>query len=225
KTMGSWPIPEMVKQIEAVREAFSADTRKPFVLKPSFPYGSPSMSHQSTPPRASSFKPPMIRTSPMDQGMSGLSGSQSQVSYINHPITPPVSAGPKSDSPAQSLVMMANGQTSQASSHGITMTEAPSWNPSRIFDQWNSTFGTQPAQNQTSVSPQSNSLSIPPSGAPEIPNIQQPNPTTPMSAGPHGMPPQQYSAAPVQTFVTPAMWQQSVASVYEGGMKRHHFDG
>ncbi|KAK7983738.1 hypothetical protein PG989_011140 [Apiospora arundinis] len=179
KTMGSWPIPEMVKQIEAVREAFSADTRKPFVLKPSFPYGSPSMSHQSTPPRASSFKPPMIRTSPMDQGMSGLSGSQSQ-----------------------SLVMMANGQTSQASSHGITMTEAPSWNPSRIFDQWNSTFG-----------------------APEIPNIQQPNPTTPMSAGPHGMPPQQYSAAPVQTFVTPAMWQQSVASVYEGGMKRHHFDG
>lgn len=30
----------------------------------------------------------------------------------------------------------------------------------------------------------------------------------------------QYSAAPVQTFVTPAMWQESVASVYEGGMKR-----
>ncbi|KAK8035050.1 hypothetical protein PG993_010045 [Apiospora rasikravindrae] len=220
KTMGSWPIPEMVKQIEAVREAFSADTRKPFVLKPSFPYGSPSMSHQSTPPRASSFKPPMIRTSPMDQGMSSLPASQAQVSYINHPITPPVSAGPKSDSPAQSLVMMANGQTSQAPSHAISMAEAPAWNPSRIFDQWNSTFGTQPAQNQTSVSPQSNSLSIPLSGAPELPNIQA-NPATPMSAGPHSIPPQQYSAAPVQTFVTPAMWQQSVASVYEGGMKRH----
>ncbi|KAK7962205.1 lipase regulator 1 [Apiospora aurea] len=200
KTMGSWPIPEMVKQIEAVREAFSADTRKPFVLKPSFPYGSPSMSHQSTPPRASSFKPPMIRTSPMsiDQGMSSLPASQAQVSYINHPITPPVSAGPKSDSPAQSLVMMANGQTSQAPSHGISMTEAPAWNPSRIFDQWNSTFG-----------------------APELPNVQA-NPATPMSAGPHSIPPQQYSAAPVQTFVTPAMWQQSVASVYEGGMKRHY---
>lgn len=27
----------------------------------------------------------------------------------------------------------------------------------------------------------------------------------------------QYSAAP---FVTPAMWQESVASVYEGGLKR-----
>ncbi|KAK8103782.1 uncharacterized protein PG998_010815 [Apiospora kogelbergensis] len=178
KTMGSWPIPEMVKQIEAVREAFSADTRKPFVLKPSFPL-----------------------RQPIDE--------------------PPINPAPGQ----YSLVMMANSQTSQASSHGITMTEAPSWNPSRIFDQWNSTFGTQPAQNQTSVSPQSNSLSISPSGAPELPNIQQPNPTTPMSAGPHNMPPQQYSAAPVQTFVTPAMWQQSVASVYEGGMKRHHFDG
>lgn len=29
----------------------------------------------------------------------------------------------------------------------------------------------------------------------------------------------QYSPAPV-TFMTPAMWQQSVASVYEGGLKR-----
>ncbi len=30
----------------------------------------------------------------------------------------------------------------------------------------------------------------------------------------------QYAAAPVQAFVTPAMWQESVASVYEGGLKR-----
>jgi len=37
----------------------------------------------------------------------------------------------------------------------------------------------------------------------------------------------QYTAAPVQTtFVTPAMWQESVASVYEGGLKRPwDFDG
>lgn len=32
--------------------------------------------------------------------------------------------------------------------------------------------------------------------------------------------PHQYSAAPVNNFVTPAMWQESVASVYEGGLKR-----
>jgi hypothetical protein len=134
KTMGSWPIPEMVRQIDAVREAFSADLRKPFVLKPSFPYGSPPMSHQSTPPRAHAFKPATIRTSSVDHGLNSITGGHSQVSYINHPITPPVSAHPKSDSP-QSMVMMANSQTPQASSgHNITMTDAPSWNPSRIFE-------------------------------------------------------------------------------------------
>ncbi|KAH8682356.1 hypothetical protein BX600DRAFT_41451 [Xylariales sp. PMI_506] len=195
KTMGSWPMPEMIKQIEAVREAFSADTRKPFVLKPSFPYGSPSQGH-ATPPRTNGLKPPMLRTSSMDQ-----------VSYTSHPITPPISAGPvdnKSDSsPAiQSLVMMAPGQNSQAPSmqHGLSVADPPSWNPTRIFDQWNTTFGT-----------------------PEVPPIQaMPSAAATMSSGPQALPPQSYSAAPVQTtFVTPAMWQESVASVYEGGMKRH----
>ena len=33
-TMSTWPLPDMLKQIDAVREAFSVDTRKPFVLKP-----------------------------------------------------------------------------------------------------------------------------------------------------------------------------------------------
>ncbi|KAK6069266.1 lipase regulator 1 [Seiridium cupressi] len=214
KTMGSWPMPEMVKQIDAVREAFSADLRKPFVLKPSFPYGSPVQGH-STPPRANGIKPPMLRTSSVDQ-----------VSYTSHPITPPISASPvdnKSDSsPAiQSLVMMASGQNSQAPSlpHGISMAEPPTWNPSRIFDQWNSTFGTpQP----TSVPPQSSSLSVPPSsGTPEVPSIQALQSANASMPSGQAMPPQQYSAAPVQSFVTPAMWQESVASVYEGGIKRH----
>ena len=34
------------------------------------------------------------------------------------------------------------------------------------------------------------------------------------------LPQQAYSTAPGQNFVTPAMWQDSVASVYEGGLKR-----
>jgi hypothetical protein len=34
------------------------------------------------------------------------------------------------------------------------------------------------------------------------------------------MPPQQYSGAPIPSFVSPSMWQESVASVYEGGLKR-----
>jgi len=36
----------------------------------------------------------------------------------------------------------------------------------------------------------------------------------------HPMPPQQYSGAAIPSFVSPSMWQESVASVYEGGLKR-----
>lgn len=37
----------------------------------------------------------------------------------------------------------------------------------------------------------------------------------------HAAAAQTYAAqAPVPNFVTPAMWQESVASVYEGGIKR-----
>ncbi|KAI0383437.1 hypothetical protein F5Y04DRAFT_25575 [Hypomontagnella monticulosa] len=230
KTMHSWPLPEMLKQIDAVREAFSADIRKPFVLKPSFPYGSPHPSSHSSPPTANTFKPPMLQTSSLDSGMDPQAGQHSQVSYANHPITP-ISAGSadtKSDSPsAQSLSLMNPGQSAHASSFssGLSLGDHPTWNPSRIFEQWNTTFGTQQIQSQpTSVAPQSSSLSLPSSsGAPEVPTPQDiqlagggslPSVTQPM---PH----QQYSAPPVQTFVTPAMWQESVASVYESGLKRH----
>lgn len=122
RCMSAWPMPDMQKQIDSVREAFSADTRKPFVLKPSFPYGSPhSASHPSPPGRHLETQMP-----------------HSQVSYTNHPLTP-ISAGPldtKSESPVgQSLTMVSSGPGSQAP--GVTQTlplaEAPAWNPSRIF--------------------------------------------------------------------------------------------
>ncbi|KAI1641646.1 uncharacterized protein F4817DRAFT_45343 [Daldinia loculata] len=229
RTMHSWPLPEMLKQIDAVREAFSADVRKPFILKPSFPYGSPHPSSHPSPPIANTFKPPMLQTSSLDHGMDPQTGQHSQVSYVNHPITP-ISVGSadnKSDSPsAQSLSIMNPGQSAHAStlSSAISLGDHPTWNPSRLFEQWNSTFGTQQIQSQpTSVAPQSSSLSVPSSsGAPEVPTSQDmqlagaslPAVTQPLSH-------QQYSAPPVQTFVTPAMWQESVASVYEGGLKRH----
>lgn len=67
---------------------------------------------------------------------------QQQVSYNNHPISPPISAGgvdTKSDSPAvQSLVMMATGQRApqqqQPMASGVSMADPAGWNPSRIFE-------------------------------------------------------------------------------------------
>lgn len=50
--MHAWPMPEVQKQIDSIREAFSADTRRPFVLKPSFPYGSPHTANRLSPARS-----------------------------------------------------------------------------------------------------------------------------------------------------------------------------
>jgi hypothetical protein len=87
--------------------------------------------------------------------------------------------------------------------------------------QWNTTFGT-PEPSEPGTKSQMTSLNVSSSpGAPEVPtvqDIQAVNSTLP--AGAQQISPQQYSAPPVPNFVTPAMWQESVASVYEGGLKR-----
>ncbi len=135
KCMSAWPMPDMQNQINSVREAFSADIRKPFVLKPSFPYGSPSSSAHSSPP-GNHYRQELPRSGSIDQQVEGRM-QHSQVSYISHPITPPVSASPldsKSDIGAQSLAMMASSQPQQAVQHSMPLTDAPAWNPARIFE-------------------------------------------------------------------------------------------
>ncbi|KAH6619263.1 hypothetical protein B0J18DRAFT_239553 [Chaetomium sp. MPI-SDFR-AT-0129] len=211
KCMSAWPMPDMQKQIDSVREAFSADTRKPFVLKPSFPYGSPhSVTHPSPPGRT------------LDSQI-----QHPQVSYTNHPLTP-VSVGPqdaKGDSPVvQSLTTMGSVHGSQASgvSQTLPLSEAPSWNPSRIFDQWNTSFGA-PQIHQPSppaISAQSSSLSVGSAGALESPSIQDMHAVQGQLRAGSQLPLPPYPTATAQAFVTPAMWQESVASVYEGGLKR-----
>lgn len=148
--MHAWPMPDMQKQIDSIREAFSADTRKPFVLKASFPYGSPQATHRLSPTRSSYTHRPSMRGSidhPHQQTIDTQGAvHHSQVSYPGqHPITPPISAGPmdiKSDSPAaQSLAMMAS-TTSAATTQAPTLqpsmpmsTDGGSgWNPTRIFE-------------------------------------------------------------------------------------------
>ncbi|KAB5549806.1 hypothetical protein GE09DRAFT_1174621 [Coniochaeta sp. 2T2.1] len=223
KCMSAWPMPDMQKQVDAVREAFSADTRKPFVLKPSFPYGSPVSTHSSPPRSTSGYPTDLVRSSSMDQR---LDTQVQQHSYGGHPISPPISAGPgdmKTDaSDVQSMVMMSGNQGSQAPAmqHGLPLAGAPTWNPSRIFDQWNTSFGTPPAQ-PPPASSQGSSLSMSSSGVAEVPTAQDIQTVhSQLPGGSQQIPPPVYSAPPTQTFVTPAMWQESVASVYEGGLKR-----
>ncbi|KAF7559317.1 hypothetical protein G7046_g4836 [Stylonectria norvegica] len=223
KVMDAWSMPELEKQIDAVREAFSADTRKGFVLKPSFPYGSPHPSSHSSPPRGQGYRAVINRTGSMDQHLDTQSAQQ--VSYTSHPMTPPISAGPEdieSDSPAvQSLVMMSQASQAPAMQQSMPISEHTGWNPSRIFEQWNTTFGT-PAHTQPSSTPsEPSSLNLASSpGAPEVSSLQDIQAVhAALPSAPQHITPQ-YSAAPVSNFITPAMWQESVASVYEGGLKR-----
>ncbi|PTB74556.1 hypothetical protein M440DRAFT_1440022 [Trichoderma longibrachiatum ATCC 18648] len=225
KVMEAWPMPELQRQIDAVREAFSADVRKPFALKPSFPYGSPHPSHSASPPGYRAAQ----RAGSMEQALDS-SGGQT-VSYLSHPISPPISNGPldsKSDSPsAQSLVMMPQA-VGPGISQNMALPEQPAWNPAKIFEQWNTTFGTPAQSDPNPVSPASSLNMSSSSGAPEVPTIDDVHAVnSSLSAGSqHSIPPHQYAAAPVPTFITPAMWQQSVASVYEGGLKRSwDYDG
>ncbi|KAK4170327.1 hypothetical protein QBC43DRAFT_4009 [Cladorrhinum sp. PSN259] len=203
KCMSSWPMPDMQRQIDSVREAFSADTRKPFVLKPSFPYGSPHPgNHPSPPGRRLDTQIP-----------------HSQVSY-NLPITPISASGldSNSDTPGvQSLAMMSSQPT--ALSQTMPLSDAPAWNPSRIFDQWNTSFGTPPVQpSPTSVQ---GSLSAGSPGVTDSTGLSDMHAVqNQIRAASQPMQAPQYSATQVQTFVTPAMWQESVASVYENGLKR-----
>jgi hypothetical protein len=139
KCMVAWPMPDMQKQIDSVREAFSADIRKPFVLKPTFPYGSPHSATHPSPPGGGGRQPQLDTSQMPHSHPHSHSHSQQQVSYTSHPLTP-VSVGTldsKGDSPVvQSLTTMASVHGSQAS--GVTQTlplaEAPAWNPSRIFE-------------------------------------------------------------------------------------------
>ena len=137
KVMEAWDMSELQRQIDTVREAFSADVRKPFVLKPSFPYGSPHPG-QASPPRVANqgYRPAVDRPLTMDHNMDG---QHQQVSYTSrYPITPPLSAGTadsKSDTPApQPLVMMSQAGQPHGMPQTLTLSEAPAWNPSRIFE-------------------------------------------------------------------------------------------
>lgn len=130
KVMGVWPMPEVQKQINAVREAFSADTRKPFELKPTFPYGSPASS-SATPPRSLA-------------NMAGAVPSQSEpanpqappLAFTSHPSTSPISARPTDAKGTQPMMMFASGAGNHSAgmAQQVSMAEPPAWNPSRIFE-------------------------------------------------------------------------------------------
>lgn len=149
----------MHAQINALREAFSADTSKPFALKPSFPHGSPPAHRASqSPPFPADHSAPYgshaaVSGAAHDVPLDSAPGQvpAASVSFpITHPITPPISATdsePKTDSPVgQSLGSLGatsagvTGQMIGAAGSRVPTgasavpQEQAQWNPTKIFE-------------------------------------------------------------------------------------------
>jgi hypothetical protein len=124
-------MPDMRAQIDALREAFSADTSKPFTLRTSFPYPSPSSQNLT-----------LLNASPMHfQPQAPGRISQESITHATlrtNPLSPPTPTSdidPKSDSPAvPSLAMLAASHQQPSMSTTLPMVDAHMWDPSRIFE-------------------------------------------------------------------------------------------
>lgn len=244
-------MPEMQTQIDALREAFSADTSRPFELKPSFPYGSPGANFHPSPSLDVKYQHNNLsrQTSHEQPG---------QLQFHSHPLTPPI-AGDHDDQDgpiaAASLTMMDNGQQPMSLASTSIETDPIAWNPTRIFE-----YGSEKSKNKVkSNTNKSDSQWTTAFGTPSsmigANNNQLPEPSpplyTPPSIGSHDLPPlhdamqqQQYpaqssmpplsriqsvpsqpsytSAGPL--FVTSSMWRDTVANTYDPGGQKRRWD-
>ena len=119
----------MQKQIDALREAFSADTSRPFELKPGFPYGSPGFpALQPTPPLDPNYQ------------ISALSRHESQgqiaqrVPFQTSPITPPMTAGLEGSQDGPVATAAVANSHPQLVHEGSMGNGQAAWNPTSIFE-------------------------------------------------------------------------------------------
>ncbi|KAJ5362259.1 hypothetical protein N7541_003103 [Penicillium brevicompactum] len=159
----AWPMPEIQAQIDSLRLAFSADMHRPFELKPSFPYGSPSEPYQPSPPMDAHYHP-------------HLNQVQSRVGFHALPITPPISAGAedsKSDasSQLQSLGMVAH-QPPTTHPMDAPLVDEQSWDPTRIITQWDMAFSVNPSTVSANSPPMPINNTVP--GVQNVMNSQYP---------------------------------------------------
>ncbi|CAG8301888.1 unnamed protein product [Penicillium salamii] len=209
----AWPMPEIQAQIDSLRLAFSADMHRPFELKPSFPYGSPSEPYQPSPPMDAHYHP-------------HLNQVQSRVGFHALPITPPISTSaedskPDASSQLQSLGMVAH-QPPTTHPMDAPLVDEQSWDPTRIITQWDMAFSVNPSTVSTNSPPMPLNNTVP--GVQNVMNSQYPvqyeTPhKVPSVTSSQSLSPPQFQAPPV--VFSARDWQQSVASVYDPqGVKR-----
>ncbi|RMZ90664.1 hypothetical protein DV736_g2111, partial [Chaetothyriales sp. CBS 134916] len=180
----SWVMPETGAQIDALREAFSANLSKPFELKATFPLGSPMSGSQPSPP---GLGPRQLQSSHLNQ-------IQQTSSYLATPPTSAVSGDSKPHSPLfPQPYNMAHANYNQIPTPNYfqqtNMPEPGQWNPTPIIDQFSTAFAIAPSSYGSSptvthkVSPTSFAQSDPSpsyptsSSYPQPPSYPQPVPS------------------------------------------------
>lgn len=140
RCIAEWPMSEVEAQIDGLRSAFSADLNKPFDLKPSFPYGSPSERSRSPEARRLSEQQTAIKTEQQYYQQSLQQGSFFP--------TPPISAGPVPNSQASQMFNEYEADQAARQYHQLPPTSNPTnnmtpteqWNPTPIIDQFATAF-------------------------------------------------------------------------------------
>ncbi|QQK45521.1 Zn(2)-C6 fungal-type DNA-binding domain [Penicillium digitatum] len=188
----AWPMPEIQAQIDSLRLAFSADMHRPFELKPSFPYGSPSEPYHPSPPMDAHYHPHLNQ-------LHSRSDTSSQI---------------------QSLGMVAH-QPSTTHPLDAPSVDETHWDPTRIITQWDMAFSVNPATVSANSPPMPIDNSVPSLQNvmnPQYPMYETPN-KVPSTTSTQSLSPPQFQAPPV--VFSARDWQQSVASVYDPqGLKR-----
>lgn len=247
---------EVQEQINTLREAFSADTSKPFELKPTLGLRSPTIEKNATPP----MLPPQPAPPPVPLSTNSQSWGHLQTPDSSKTISPASEYGQAFDG-SHVHDTMTSSITSHTSvpyhsnsydvsanagytAHNMQPVPAavqqpyalepvisneqppPVWDPSGIFNQWNTAFGG-PAQSAAQPSPPDPRL-VQPTSSHLVPHNQQ-QPPVPQSAiyGAQSTLPspatQIGAGIPAVPTVTPVMWQDAFTSAYvsgHGGQKR-----
>lgn len=226
--MNAWPMEEMKAQIEALREAFSADKDKPFELKASFPFGTPSDTYAASPPPDSQYYQTQIPEEERSHPPANAPYSSLQV------MTPPVSRGSGFETSQLQpnnggMVAAAYDPATSTNNYGqaypqpaLTGLEEINWNPAPILAQWDEAFAIPPAALAPTPLTASTPSSVPLSMLQQQPHQMLPiSPPRPSPYQAQFPPPGQQPSIPMPSatystsFVSPKQWQQSVANVMD----------
>lgn len=223
-------------QINTLREAFSQDTSKPFELKQALGLRSPSQESQSTPP-ASQLEPQNTTvqragTWPHLQDANS-SKTLSPASEYSHPFED-IPAQPDMTFTTSSFAIPSQAAYAPTSLHQVTSAPqtgyalqpvisneqtTPVWDPSGIFNQWNTAFG----QAQAAPPQQSASIPEPRIQLPSAHRMQQPQAASgqrilyssqQMPSNGSSIVPETVASMPT---VTPVMWQDAFTNAYVSG--------